>query len=521
MPRIDLKSLILGLSLVVALLTFGNGFFASYRIQRDLLMDHALESNRVYAAKQAHNAEGLLQAIQQQLAFSASRLAARMTDEAWLEEEVQRLKGQSQSFNSVLMVRADARVLASAPDSLGLTGHILDTPGAREALSRQTPLITEPFIGASGNLLVFISQPIHDEQGRYLGYVGGSLYLHQENILQRLLGRHHYADGSYIYVVDRGRHLIYHQDDARVGERVTGNPVIEAVLRSESGSQRLINSRGVDMLAGYAPVPSTGWGVVAQTPTEVTLNALNRLMGEIVLRATPFSVICLLLIWWMARRIARPLEQLAASAQHWESNSAAEQIGAIRGWYSEAEQLKRSVLNGLALLHMRLGRLNLENVTDALTGLFNRRGMQAAMDGWLMQGAPFSLVLIDIDYFKRVNDQHGHDVGDQVLEFVAQKMRECSRGSDLLCRAGGEEFVILLPGAELDAAVQLAERLRQAVAASISPTGSGLTLSAGVAHWNPGAETTKSLLKRADEALYRAKGEGRNRVLCAEPPATE
>jgi len=78
-----------------------------------------------------------------------------------------------------------------------------------------------------------------------------------------------------------------------------------------------------------------------------------------------------------------------------------------------------------------------------------------------------------------------------------------------------------LPGAELAAAVQLAERLRQAVAASTSPTGSGLTLSAGVAHWNPGAETTKSLLKRADEALYRAKGEGRNRVLCAEPPATE
>lgn len=521
MPRIDLKSLILGLSLLVALLTFGNGFFASYQIQRDLLMDHALESNRVYAAKQAHNAEGLLLAIQQQLAFSAARLAGKMDQKALLDEEAGRLKGQSQSFNSVLVVRADALVLASAPTALGLTGQTLDTPGAQEALVRREPLITDPYMGASGNLLVFVSQPIHDEQGVYLGYVGGSIYLHQENILQRLLGRHHHADGSYIYVVDGGRHLIYHQDAARIGERVTGNPVIEAVLRGESGSMRVTNSRGVDMLAGYASISSTGWGVVAQTPTAVTLGALDRLMRDIVLRAAPFSIICLLLIWWTARRIARPLEQLAASAQHWESNSAAEQIGTIRSWYAEAEQLKRAVLTGLALLHMRLGRLNLENVTDALTGLFNRRGMQAAMDGWLQQGAAFSLILIDIDYFKRVNDQHGHDVGDQVLEFVAQKMRECSRGSDLLCRAGGEEFVILLPGAELDAALQLAERLRQAVAASISPTGSTLTLSAGVAHWRAGAESAKGLLKRADEALYRAKGEGRNRVLCAQPPATE
>ena len=519
MPRLDLKSLILGLTLAVALLTFGNGFFASYQIQRDLLVKHTLESNRVYAAKQAHNAEGLLQAIQLQLAFSASRLAAKMADEAWLDEEVRRLKEQSQSFNSVLLVRADARVLASTPASLGLTGQTLDTPGAREALARQEPLITDPYVGVSGNLLVFISQPIRDPDGRYLGYIGGSIYLHQENVLQRLLGRHHYTDGSYLYVVDRARHLIYHQDASRIGEQVTGNPVIETVLQGQAGSRRVVNSRGVDMLAGFAPVADTGWGVVAQTPTQVTLSALDRLMQDIVLRAAPFSILCLLLIWWMARRIARPLEQLAASAQHWESNSAGERIGEIRGWYAEAEQLKRAVLTGLALLHMRLGRLNLENVTDALTGLFNRRGMQAALDGWLQQGAAFSLILIDIDYFKRVNDQHGHDVGDQVLEFLAQKMRECSRGSDLLCRSGGEEFVILLPGAPLEVALQVAERLRQTVEASVSPTGSGLTLSAGVAYWSAGAESVKALLKRADEALYRAKGEGRNRVICADSAA--
>lgn len=519
MRRVDLKTVILGLSLTVALLTFGNGFFASYRIQRDLLTSQALELNQIYAQKLAHSTEGFLQSVQQELAFSASRLATKMRDPSVLDEEVTRLKEQNQTFNAVFVVHANAQVLASAPAELGLTGQRLQTIGAQQALSRREPLISDPYVGASGNWLIFISHPIRDEKGNYLGYLGGSIHLHRENILQRLLGRHHYVDGSYLYVVDRGRHLIYHQDPDRVGEHIAHNAVIDAVLRGEEGSQRVINSLGQDMLAGFAPVRTTGWGVVAQTPTDVTLNALDRLMWEIVLRAVPFSILCLLLIWWIARRIARPLEQLAASAQHWESTGAAEQIAAIPGGYAEAEQLKRAVLMGLALLHMRLGRLNLENVTDALTGLFNRRGMQAAMDGWLQQGAPFSLILLDIDHFKLVNDQHGHDVGDHVLEFVAQKMRECSRGSDLLCRSGGEEFVILLPGAELEAALQVAERLRQTLAASHSPTGGPVTLSAGVAQWRGGDESAKALLKRADEALYRAKAEGRNRVLSAEAPA--
>lgn len=514
MTKIDLKTLILGLSLVVALLTFGNGFFASYQIQRDALMQQTLESNRVYAAKQANNAEGLLEALQQQLAFSAARLAPVMDDTARLDDETERLNGQSRSFNSVFVVGADAMVLSGMPAAL--VGRPLRTVGAQQALNEQAPLISNPYVGASGNLLVFISHPIHDGRGRYLGYVGGSLYLHQENILQRLLGRHHHADGSYLYVVDSGQHLIYHQDLSRIGERISGNPVINDVLAGDAGSQRVSNSRGVDMLAGYAPIPSTKWGIVAQTPTRVTLEALDVLMLKIVLRALPFSLICLLLIWWVARRIARPLEQLASSAQHWESSQAAERIDGIRGWYREAEQLKRAILSGLALLHLRLGRLNLENVTDALTGLFNRKGMQAALDGWLQQGTAFSLILLDIDHFKRVNDTFGHDVGDQVLVFIAQKMREGSRGSDLLCRCGGEEFVILLPGADIEITLQVAERLRQSVADTRSPTGEALTLSAGVASWRGTAESTRELLKRADEALYRAKDEGRNRVLRAQ-----
>src|SRR5690606_36122315 len=231
MAKVNLKSLIVGLSLLVMLIASVNGLVASYQTQRELLLQHALESNRVYATKQAYVAEGLVQALQQQLAFSATRLARLMDDPEQLAEETERLKQQSNSFNSVYVVRNDARVLAGHPGDL--VGRLMDSKGAREALSGRQPMISEPYVGVTGVLLVFISHPIFAHDGEYLGYVGGSIYLNQENILHRLLGLHPYTDGSYLYVVDREGRLMFHQDAGRIGELVLNNPVIEAVRNGE------------------------------------------------------------------------------------------------------------------------------------------------------------------------------------------------------------------------------------------------------------------------------------------------
>lgn len=124
--------------------------------------------------------------------------------------------------------------------------------------------------------------------------------------------------------------------------------------------------------------------------------------------------------------------------------------------------------------------------------------------------------MLDIDHFKQVNDKHGHVVGDQVLQRLAELMRRCCREGDLLCRTGGEEFLMLLPGASLEVAAAVAERLRVTVQETpIQPVGA-VTLSLGVAHWSgePGREP-ETVLSEADLALYRAKQEGRNRVAVA------
>ncbi|MGM3262602.1 cache domain-containing protein, partial [Klebsiella pneumoniae] len=130
-------------------------------------------------------------------------------------------------------------------------------------LAARQPMISDPYQSATGKLLVSLSHPIFDRQGRYRGYVSGTLYLRQRSALHTLLGKHYYRDGSYLYVVDRHGRLLYHADGKRVGDYVVGNPAVKAVMRGERGAQQVRNHLGVAMLAGYAPVTATGWGIIA------------------------------------------------------------------------------------------------------------------------------------------------------------------------------------------------------------------------------------------------------------------
>jgi diguanylate cyclase (GGDEF)-like protein len=156
--------------------------------------------------------------------------------------------------------------------------------------------------------------------------------------------------------------------------------------------------------------------------------------------------------------------------------------------------------------------------TDALTGLLNRRaiitGLQAEVSRYNRTQAPFSLLVCDIDHFKRVNDTYGHDVGDQVLKNVSDRLRTACRQHDLIARWGGEEFVVLLPETDLQGGMAAAEKLRESMTADVFPAGVqdlDLTLSIGVAAYEPG-QTLDDCVKAADTAMYQAKSLGRNRV---------
>ena len=175
-----------------------------------------------------------------------------------------------------------------------------------------------------------------------------------------------------------------------------------------------------------------------------------------------------------------------------------------------AEQLRISVQTSIEMA-----------VTDALTGLYNRRYMETHL-GHLVEhsinrGKALSALAIDVDFFKPVNDTHGHDVGDKVLQELATRIRENIRNVDMACRVGGEEFIVILPATELHLAQKIAERIRKAIATK--PFGAGkvsetlnITVSVGLSTLAGPNDRVEEFLKRADQALYRAKREGRNRV---------
>ncbi|MFP2770413.1 sensor domain-containing diguanylate cyclase [Oceanisphaera sp. KMM 10153] len=498
------------------LITLGNSFYATYKVQRDLLIGNTLEANRVYAAKLAEMTDVFLKSAQDQLAYSAGQLGSKMADDTALMSEAQRLHRQTNSFNSVVIVNKDAVIVATSPHTLEVKGLTLTSPRARQSLEAQKALITDPFVSPAGNYLISISHPIIAKDGRYLGYIAGTIYLQEENILNRILGTHYYHDGSYIYVADRNKTLIYHPDKQRIGQKISNNTAINEVLAGTEYALSMINSQGIDMLAGFAPITKSSWGVIAQRPKSSTLEGLDGHITAVFIKSIPVVLFTLAGIWLSAIFISRPLWQLAKGARLMDKKEVQQDISGIHSWYFEAAQLKRAILKGMGLLNDRISKLHNDSHTDAMTGLFNRRGMQQVLDSYLEERRPFAIITLDIDHFKRVNDTHGHDIGDKVIQALAGLMQSHARKEDALCRSGGEEFMIFLPDTGLATAFDVAERLRLQVAESEISTAGSITISLGIAHWPGSSVVINEVLKQADKALYRAKQQGRNRSITAE-----
>ncbi|HKP62911.1 MAG TPA: GGDEF domain-containing protein [Polyangiales bacterium] len=224
-----------------------------------------------------------------------------------------------------------------------------------------------------------------------------------------------------------------------------------------------------------------------------------------------------------------------------------EDLGSTNGTFVDGERISgpraledgsRVHLGTRTVLHFRLyDKVELEaacatyalTVRDSLTGLFNRRYLQDRL--WSEAAyskrhhAPLSLILLDVDHFKRINDQHGHSVGDAALRMLASALSELTRQEDVLARYGGEEFALIARGIDREKTLALAERIRRSIERqrlSIAGGSLGLTVSIGIAHTDTGdIARAEELFEAADRALYSAKDAGRNLVSIAPTRALE
>ncbi len=508
-----LRSTVNAIVLATVLATVVIISFVAYQNEKKSLFRLTFQLNEVYADKIAETTNFIFKHMMNGLAITGESVSEDLT-RSDLKDQLVRFQEGNSFYNSVFIVDKEGTLIV-ASNLPSAVGSKLASAGATQALREQRELVSEPYVSTVTNkLIVMVSAPLHDASGNYIGFIGGSIRLHETNIFQTVLGSvPNESDGSYAYVVSSKGVLLYHPDSGRIGEKVTENPVVSSVVSGLSGAKRIVNTRGVDMLASYAPIGSAGWGIVAQTPAESVLESAKRLIMSIMLYMLPALMLFVVVITILVRKLSEPLVKLTEFASMLSpTNSGADELPKIHGLNYEANELHKAF--GRAVRHFRyqFDSLSQEAQTDPLTGLFNRRTMDKFIGSWIASGNPFSLLVMDLDHFKSVNDTYGHDVGDEVLKFLATSLRQLLKENNVICRFGGEEFIVLVPDERFDPAMEAAERIRKYMAETNGPTGGIVTLSIGAAHYPDSARSAEQLFRVADEALYRAKHQGRNRV---------
>jgi diguanylate cyclase (GGDEF)-like protein len=507
--KITIQALILSLMTFAMLGTFIGSIFSGVIVSKKNLENNYLNENQFYAQKLATTTDSLFKNMMQTLKVQSNVFS----DESIVsvKGELNKVFGSTDYFNSILRVDKDGFLISSTPD-IGVEGKKLETIGVKEALSKKVPLISMPYLGVTGRLIILVSYPVFDQKGTYSGFIAGTIYLNEKNSLKNILGLHpkHLSD-SYVYVVDSKGNIIYHPKSERINDNVKENKVVKQLMKGKSGNLDLINTKGISMLAGYAFVETSEWGIVSQTPKSSVIEPTYDMAFQIGKFTFPFMIFVFLIALIMLKRIVNPLRKLADFAHDIMDNQSIPLPNITENFF-ELKELKKSIFIMVDFYKKQIQLFENEAILDPLTGLNNRRSFNKQIKNM----KEYSLILFDIDHFKLVNDEFGHLMGDEVLKFLAELVKEQARKGDTCFRFGGEEFLVLLPYTDMETTYNIAEKIRTSIEASISPIGRNITVSIGIGNMPKTARHHTELFNLIDQALYKAKNDGRNRIVSAD-----
>ena len=395
----------------------------------------------------------------------------------------------------------------------------------------------------SGQPLRFIdfAAPVLDERGQLKGVLGAHAHWSwvTETVESVMVG-HTQEQQIEVLIADKTGNVLYPY-------RHAGQLQLPVRLQPQAHFEQLRWADAEEYLTSMVRIGPVGsqrldWFIVLRQPVEVALAPVAALRQRLLLLGLGAALLLTTMAYIFAVRISRPIEQLARAARRIERRDGSPQYpgdeqtreirqlnrsfqsmtGSLLQREKELSELNASLEAQVAERTRALHQANQElarlATIDALTGLHNRRWLDQKLHechGSLQRhGRPFALLVIDIDHFKRINDTHGHGVGDAVLRQLARLLLQSVRASDCVARFGGEEFVVLLPEvSQAYEGLRVADKIRSTVEGSIFPTVLNVTVSIGLSLSQASDTLPTGVFLRADRGLYLAKEQGRNRVV--------
>jgi len=494
---------------------------------------HDRDDLRRLATLAAQRQEQIIESARQTLTAIALALPGAQDDQARCNEYLAKLRAQSSAiYHSMGIYRADAVLICNA---IPWQGKVFSP----DRLYFRLPMATGKFtIGeyqvgrVTKQQGINFGYPITDSADDMLGVAFVAVNL---DSLNRMAATTPLPDQGIVTVIDRdGVVLARHPGmTEKVGKKLQNPQVLGKVLAGRSGVFQMKATDGSERLWAYEAIADNPDGVIplrvlVSIPMNVVFAEADRALIRNLVGITLATVLLLIVAWYgteifVLRKVRALLEaarrvhagDLSARTGLPREGEELSQIGAAFDEMTQALQDRETELQQV------LEKLSDQATTDPLTGLYNRRFLmgflQRELDRARRAATPVAAIMLDLDHFKRINDTFGHAAGDLVLTEIAGLLKRHIRGSDMVCRLGGEEFVLILPGASLDGARQRAENIRNLVKSSDlkyheQPLGT-ITASLGVALFPDHAEEGESLLHAADEALYEAKSAGRDRVV--------
>ena len=534
--RLDtVRSKILAFALVVTLLPSGLTAWISYSQNRRALEDKISQELLSSSAQTAREMDVWLKerlydlrvfASSYEVSENLSRGTVSSATQGRLSDYLNSVRERFSDYEELLVLDPQGRLVASSerqPRPLRLPGN-----WSRELASTNSLVADASWDKSLGKGILLVAVPVQRGDGRIVGALAARL-----NLRGASEGLKSFAPGTsgQAYLMSAGGKMIVSSRNSSAElMQVTLRPSLLERLTAKEGAVVTYESvSGDDVLGSLKPVPRTGWAVLAEIPVDAAYQQVRRF------RDLSLAVVAALLLgvtaiaYRLALLIVRPLDRLTKGAAEVADGdlavdlpTATGEVGDLTYVFNHMVGRLRQSRQDLADVNETLRRQNEElerlSSSDSLTGLSNRRILTQRLSEELLRAQrhshSFTVLMLDVDHFKKYNDAHGHPAGDEVLKKVANILRNCTRAGDCTARYGGEEFAVLLSGKGGDTALQLAERIRERVAAE-DFVGGKVTISGGIAEFPHHGHTAEAVISSADEALYEAKRQGRNRVVFA------